>query len=136
MSRGTCLTVLEDVAAAIHGACLRDLPDFEYDYRKPGKPDGDTEKRKRRPEPYLLQGVEVFQQTWGSTALGFGGMGGAMMTTANVIIVTGPRHEKAVYFAGRFAYLIKKPRAEFQEDVTLRRMCNVSGAIKRYEEAQ
>lgn len=133
MSRGNCLTILADVASAIHCACLRDLPDFEYQWQKPGDRSAKAEMRKRRPEPYLLEGVEVFQQTWGSTALGFGGMGGGAMTTAHVVIITGPRFEKAVYFGGRFAYLIIRPKAEFQEDQTMQRMVDVSRAHKRYE---
>lgn len=52
--------------------------------------------------------VYVFEQTWGSTALGFDGMGGQAMTTANTIVLI-PNYcnqDCFVYFAGRFAYSV------------------------------
>lgn len=45
----------------------------------------------------------AFPQVWGSTALGFGGMGGQMITTAQTFIVIGDS-EAYVYFGGRYAY--------------------------------
>lgn len=45
-----------------------------------------------------------FPQMWGSTALGFGGMGGQAMTTAQTYIVVTDYGAAFVYFAGRFAY--------------------------------
>ena len=52
--------------------------------------------------------VYVFEQTWGSTALGFGGMGGQAMTTANtIVLIPINNHQDCfVYFAGRFAYSV------------------------------
>src|SRR5688572_32566230 len=35
-----------------------------------------------RPEDYFLMEIFSFPQTWNSTALGFGGIGGAMITSA------------------------------------------------------
>lgn len=129
----TAPTLLADVAAAMHGACLRDLPDHEYPWRKPGTTDEPTIKT-RRPEIYDLRDVVVFQQTWGSTALGFGGIGGAAMTSANVVVVTGPGGHRSVYFGGRLAYLIRRPNRQFFEDVSKHSMADVAGASKRYEE--
>ena len=54
---------------------------------------------------HQIDSVEVFQQIWGSTALGFDGMGGNATTTANTILVTANGH-CAVYFGSRFAYLV------------------------------
>ena len=52
--------------------------------------------------------VYIFEQTWGSTALGFGGMGGQAMTTANtIVLIPINNHQDCfVYFAGRFAYSV------------------------------
>lgn len=46
-----------------------------------------------------------FPQTWGSTALGFGGIGGQAITTAQtyVVLANGAIY---VYFGSRFAYVI------------------------------
>lgn len=48
----------------------------------------------------------AFPQTWGSTALGFGGIGGCAMTTAQTYVVT-VQGRVLVYFGPRFAYEIK-----------------------------
>lgn len=56
-----------------------------------------------------------FPQTWGSTALGFGGIGGAAMTTAQTVVVFtygAPIGKAAVYFGGRFAYLVENAGEE------------------------
>ena len=52
--------------------------------------------------------IHTFEQTWGSTALGFGGVGGQMMTSATtyVFIPMGVNQKCFVYFAGRFAYAV------------------------------
>ena len=50
--------------------------------------------------------VHTFEQTWGSTALGFEGIGGQAMTTSNTYVIV-PKvidHPCVVYFSGRFAY--------------------------------
>lgn len=48
----------------------------------------------------------TFEQTWGSTALGFGGIGGQAITSARtyVFIPVDCDQKCFVYFAGRFAY--------------------------------
>lgn len=53
----------------------------------------------------------AFPQDWGSTALGFGGIGGQMCTRAQTVVVcdeylTG---KACVYFGGRFAYIVHQP---------------------------
>ena len=48
--------------------------------------------------------VVMFPQTWGSTALGYGGIGGAAMTPAYTVVVSYENH-MCVYFGhGRLAY--------------------------------
>ena len=48
----------------------------------------------------------TFEQTWGSTALGFGGIGGQALTRARTyVFVPNTCNQKCfVYFGGRFAY--------------------------------
>ncbi len=50
--------------------------------------------------------VYTFEQLWGSTALGFNGFGGSVMTTATtyVLVPRGVVQKCLVYFAGQFAY--------------------------------
>lgn len=68
----------------------------------------------------------TFPQTWGSTSLGFGGMGGQAMTTANtyVFIPQYVNQKCFVYFGSRFAYAV--PYSEkFMEDVKKGNMVSV-----------
>ena len=67
--------------------------------------------------------IHVFEQTWGSTALGFGGVGGQAMTSATtyVFIPIGINQKCFVYFAGSFAYAVDYSD-KFMEDVW---SCNV-----------
>ena len=52
--------------------------------------------------------LHTFEQTWGSTALGFGGVGGQMMTSATtyVFIPMGVNQKCFLYFADRSAYAV------------------------------
>lgn len=126
---------IEAMASAIYSATIRDLPDIEYEYRKPGTgPDWESENRKRRPDAGRDIEAVQFSQTWGSTVLGFGGVGGASMTSAYVTVVHCMRAQaSAVYFAGRFAYLIKKPHRIFYDDIRTNSMADVSKAHSRYK---
>ena len=68
-----------------------------------------------------------FDQTWASTALGFGGVGGSAMTTARtyVLIPCSAQDRAFVYFAGCFAY--KTPiNDRFREDLKNHRMASVA----------
>lgn len=133
-------SALEALAAAIHAACLRDLPIIRYRdrdweaYRKhmdsltreqraaaisaertTGELVGpfiDKERRPHRQEVAVL----MFEQTWPSTALGYGGMGGASMTSAYTVLVQSTAGDVAVYFgdAGRLAYVIPAEHARDQ----------------------
>jgi predicted phage tail protein len=84
------------------------LPDIEYQFQTPmerqeGKP---IQTRTRRPDMQDIE-VRMFPETWGSTALGFGGMGGAAMTAAYTVVVSSG-NISLVYWAGRFAYTVEK----------------------------
>jgi hypothetical protein len=82
----------------------------------------------REIQTHEIQGIEMFQQTWGSTSLGFGGMGCAAITTANVVVIS-YHGESCVYFGSRFAYLARNC-AELTEDIAKRRVADVRDAGK------
>lgn len=88
---------------------------FRFDYTKKKKPDID--------HFYLY----TFEQIWGSTALGFGGIGGQALTEANtyVFIPEGIDQKCFVYFAGRFAYSVDCTET-FMADVQKKNMASVS----------
>ena len=125
-----------DVAAAFHAALLRDLPDVEVpevDYSvRPFKTVG---TKMTRPQAHHLA-VTMFPQTWGSTALGFGGIGGQAMTPAYTVIVQDGVGPAAVYFGGRLAYVIKRPNAKFYDDRARQAMRGCGGATSKAYESQ
>ena len=69
--------------------------------------------------------IYVFEQVWGDTSLGFGGVGGQAMTAATTYVFVPMIEQKCfVYFAGRFAYAV--PYSDkFMEDVKGRKMAAV-----------
>ena len=73
----------------------------------------------------------TFVQTWGSTACGFGGIGGQAMTDCRtyVFIPQVDGEDCFVYFGGRFAYKVPYSRV-FMDDVSNGRMAAVSGKGK------
>lgn len=92
-------------------------------------------KKTRRHDVYDLAVEAVFTQTWGSTALGFGGIGGQAFTSAFTIVLRSNQESGyCVYFNGRFAYKIERPNRQFFEDMHNFNMCEVSAALNRYEE--
>jgi hypothetical protein len=112
---------IDAVASAVHHAALVAFPDIHYrtrdydamkDWTSHERFDAvkaNTAPEKdvvRRPDAWQCEIYAMFAQTWSSTALGFGGLGGQAMTPAYTVVVTGPSGHLAVYWAGRFAYLI------------------------------
>ena len=83
-----------------------DLP-FRFDYSKGEKPTIDDFQ------------MVCFEQVWGSTSLGFGGIGGQAMTAANTyVFVPVTADQKCfVYFAGKFAYSADWQSDAFKKDV-------------------
>lgn len=78
--------------------------------------------------------VQLFPQLWGSTALGYGGLGGAAMTTAYTVVVS-TEAEACVYFGGgRLAYKVvmsalnDERRAAWQRVLNSREMPSVRQA--------
>ena len=76
-----------------------------------------------------------FDQTWASTALGFGGVGGAALTTERtyVFIPNSLEDEAFVFFGGTYAYTANLTDA-FWEDIEKKDMAKVkeSGKYMRY----
>lgn len=67
-----------------------------------------TTPARRRPTTRDFGVYTMFPQTWGSTALGHGGMGGAAMTTAyTVVLYCYSLQEYLVYFGGQFCYKVQ-----------------------------
>lgn len=116
---------LNALAESLFSALYTDLPEIEYTYQSPRDKmaDLDPEIRTRRPQEHDCE-IMMFPQTWPSTALGFGGIGGDAMTQAyTVIVVCG--EVAAIYFGGIFAYLADNWFPEFHDDVKLQRMKSV-----------
>jgi len=76
--------------------------------------------------------LTVFCQMWGSTALGFEGIGGQAMEAAYTTIIWDDCYNIwGVYFGEKLAYIIKDPNQEFMEDVFKHRAVeSVSGRGK------
>lgn len=75
--------------------------------------------------------ADVFSQTWPSTALGFGGIGGQMMTSAYTVVFNDVILNVAiVFFDGELAYIIEDVNDKFYEDLKNRNMCGVLESVK------
>ena len=140
------------IHAALSQAIIQDLPDITYHTRdwaawnlmsKQDQADAirtKTEPRvsgTRRPHDDDVE-VTMFVQSWGSTALGYGGMGGASVTSAYTVIVSdGDCH--CVYFGGReLAYKIKYSelsdagKENLRQDMQAQNMSDRRSAHTRY----
>ena len=68
----------------------------------------------RRPTTRDFGVYGMWPQTWGSTALGHGGMGGAAMTTAYTIVLECyATREFLVYFGGQICYTVNRDSVNF-----------------------
>ena len=112
--------------AAYEGFSIHEYEDRDWEAYSKGDKDK-TVKKTRKHRDYDIEVYNMFPQTWGSTALGFGGIGGASMTTAYTIILYSQLNgEYCVYFGGSFAYRIDKPDNQFFEDISRGYMESVS----------
>ena len=148
MRLGTPFEALHEALAA---AAHRDIPEITYEdrdwdaWRKLSKEEQgvamktDTVPRVSKTRRLMTDELEVvmFPQTWGSTALGYGGLGGAAMTPAYTIIVSCPRSVHCVYFgSGRLAYKLiwaamsSEGRENFYKDLAAHNMSAVHGSEK------
>lgn len=148
------------VSSALNAAVLRDLPTIIYtdrnwpkhrewmdalsredrarvqaEERASGLLQGPTVVRQRRPAEHECL-VTVFPQVWGSTALGYGGLGGCAMTTAYTVVVEAAVvRTRAVYFGatGRLAYRVPMGGANehaFRDALASRAMPAVAAATE------
>lgn len=86
----------------------------------------DITRRRRKLEDF---DVYDFDQTWASTALGFGGIGGSAMTTARTYVLVPMDEEKAyIYFGGSFAYECGI-NDRFRNDIRNKRMVSVAESV-------
>jgi hypothetical protein len=115
---------VEIVSECIHHAQHFGLSLIRYEQKKwhESKVAGHDiyETKSRNPTKNEFAIVAMFPQMWGSTALGFDGIGGAAMTTAYTIVIQSFHsysREVLVYFDGKFAYRISEPNDIFWEDV-------------------
>ena len=77
------------------------------------------EEKKYQPEFEM----NMFLQIWGSTALGFSGIGGQAMTSAYTTVVTDAYSGWCgVFFGNTLAYKIKDPNKKFYEDIHANQM--------------
>jgi hypothetical protein len=143
---------LQAVHSALAQALYKDLPDITYENRdwaawhkldKQAQADAirtRTEPRvtlTRRPLEHDVE-VIMFPQTWGSTALGYGGMGGAAVTSAYTVVV----HDLDVYcvyfgegecaYKIRYSELTPDGREQLRIDISNHNMCERARVRSRY----
>lgn len=110
------LTDLHDAMAHAEYAGFSDIHYEDRDwqhYRDTGEHKGVA--KTRRPTTRDFGVYAMFPQTWGSTALGHGGMGGAAVTTAYTIVLECYHtQEFLVYFGGVFCYTVNRKSANIQ----------------------
>lgn len=122
------------LASSLYSATLKDLAPYEYrqftpSMKREGKSPEDAPMGSRRPQPEECD-VVMFPQVWGSTALGFDGVGGAAITKAYTVIVIGPAGDACVYFSGRLAYKAQSLNPAFMADMAARNMSAVFDSAK------
>jgi len=145
---------LSSVHLCLAAACFRDMPDITYQtqdwsgiqnltssekVKMMKSKEVPMKMEKRRPREEDLE-VVMFNQTWGSTALGYGGMGGAAMTEAYTVIIRDIRGYNCVYFGyDELAYLInirhisEEGRNNFIQDIKDHNMAERRIAGSRYK---
>lgn len=92
-------------------------------------------EKTRRHSLYYLTAHSMFVQTWGSTALGFGGIGGQAITSAYVCVIESNliSGQYAVYFGGMLAYVIDRPNLTFFEHIANQKMVDAAHGKTTYE---
>jgi len=149
---------VEALAASVYHSAHSALPDYSYedvDHAEAFKLSDEERKaararesrgekalpRKvitRRPEVFQCEVIAMFVQTWGSTGLGFGGLAGQAVTDAYTVVIQGPGGHHAVYWGGRFAYLVDgqaqtpEQRAAFEQDLQAGSTASRRSAAERY----
>ena len=134
----TPVSTLSDALAhaAYEGFDSYNYQDRDWEAYRNGNKDAMVTKTRKHTD-YDLTVAAMFPQTWGSTALGFGGIGGAAMTTAYTIVIHSSLTDQyCVYFGGGFAYRIERPNEQFFVDMFNQNMEYREHAKKRYERTE
>lgn len=93
------------------------------------------EEDMRRMDPEDEFDIYMFEQTWGSTALGFGGMGGSAITAETTfVLIPFDREIAYVFFGANFAYKIEGYNDLFKEDLLKHHMASVRESGKYRKE--
>lgn len=128
---------INDLHRAFAHATYEGFPEIHYEdrdwehYRK--TKEDKRIKKKRKHSEHDVYVFSMFPQTWGSTALGFGGLGGQAITSAYVVVLKSTVDRGfCVYFGGRFAYYVEHPNSTFFDDITKSKMCDVKEFYNRY----
>ena len=79
--------------------------------------------------------METFEQIWGNTAGGFGGIGGCAMTSQNTYVFIPEVDDEPcqVYFGGRYAYSVPITDEKFLQDVKNHNVAGCSKAKTTYK---
>lgn len=120
-------SIFESVSYAVISALECDLNPNRVPAYKGFREHSNEPDREVRPHEHQCN-IYVFSQSWGSTALGFNGLGGAAITDAYTTVVIGPNGDACVYFAKRLAYHIQKPSVEFYQDLDKRQMAHTNSS--------
>lgn len=144
---------LEVLAAAIHTSANLVFPAIMYETRDFEKMQDWTQAQRmeaakdkswpmvrkvRRPKAEECFVCSMFLQTWGSTALGFGGIGGAAITSAYTVVIGMPDGNRAVFWSGRLAYTLDiskqtvEQRDAFIQDIAQNTSAPCAKAVSRY----
>jgi hypothetical protein len=133
---------ITNLHAALAHALYEGLPVIEYEDRdwehwhKTNRKEDRKIKKTRKHTERDVAVIAMFPQTWSSTALGFGGLGGQAITDAYTIVINSQYGlGYCVYFGGRFAYRIERINDEFMNDMAKRSMAAVSEAKAKYEQS-
>lgn len=137
---------------ALSAAVLRDLPDLDYterdwvqwhnmtqEQRHEAIKNGTTPSTKHTRRPYTEEvTVTLFNQGWGSTALGYDGIGGAALTDAYTVVVEFLGVYCVYFGGGRLAYkidarqLTSESLDKFQKHLDTRNMPGQHEMRKKY----
>ena len=130
-----------ELAAVLAHAEYAGFSEIEYDsrdweeFRRSGDKNA-TVKKTRRHTTRDFSVIGMFPQTWGSTALGHGGIGGAAVSTAYTVVLSSHyTGEHLVYFGSQLAYTVLKPNNRFWNDLAERNMCE-RAKCSRYTEPE
>lgn len=75
--------------------------------------------------------VYVFPQIWGSTALGFGGVGCSAMTKAYTTVINQENTSiYGVFFGEKLAYIVENPTYDFYQDIKNHNMASLNDYTK------